>query len=226
MNDDLELFSATDLLGSLSREELERLASTIPVMDFDTGRHVFTPAYRGGVFFLLLAGRVRVYRAERGREVTLALIEAGELFGEAAFTSRRRRGAYAEALVSSRVALMSREALGGLVRSEPAVALRAMELLSERLSLYEQRIVDVSVRDVPSRLAGLLLELAEREGVVTSEGRKIATRYTHEQIAAMIGAQRVAVTRALSELRRVGAVEVRSRQIFITNTRLLKRIAA
>lgn len=56
MNDDLELFSATDLLGSLSREELERLASTIPVMDFDTGRHVFTPAYRGGVFFLLLAG--------------------------------------------------------------------------------------------------------------------------------------------------------------------------
>lgn len=167
-----------------------------------------------------------MYRAERGREVTLALIEAGELFGEAAFTSRRRRGAYAEALVSSRVALMSREALGGLVRSEPAVALRAMELLSERLSLYEQRIVDVSVRDVPSRLAGLLLELAEREGVVTSEGRKIATRYTHEQIAAMIGAQRVAVTRALSELRRVGAVEVCSRQIFITNTRLLKRIAA
>jgi CRP-like cAMP-binding protein len=225
VRDDPELLSATDLLAPLSREEVERLIPVTPVKEFEPGRHVYTPAYRGEIFFLLLEGRVRVYRAERGREITLTLIEAGELFGEAAFTTRRRRGAYAEALVSSRVALMSRDALAGLVHREPAVGLRAMELLSERPSLYEQRIVDLGARDVPSRLAGLLLQLAESEGVVTREGRKTSTRYTHEQLAAMIGAKRVAVTRALSGLRRAGAVEVRSRQIYVKNTRLLERAA-
>ncbi len=225
MRDDLELLFATDLLAPVSREGLERLVPAAPVKEFEPGRHVYTPAYRGEVFFLLLEGRVRVYRAERGREITLALIEAGELFGEAAFTNRRRRGAYAEALVASRVALMSREVFGRLLRSEPAVGMRAVELLSERLSLYEQRIVDLGAKEVPSRLAGLLLQLAESEGVVTREGYKIGTRYTHEQLAAMIGAKRVAVTRALGGLRRAGAVEVRSREIYVKNTKLLERAA-
>ncbi|HSL00610.1 MAG TPA: helix-turn-helix domain-containing protein [Rubrobacteraceae bacterium] len=86
--------------------------------------------------------------------------------------------------------------------------------------------MDLGVRDVPSRLAGLLLQLAETEGMVTRKGRKIANRYTHDQLAAMISARRVAVTRALSALRKVGAVEVRGGQIFIKNTKLLERTAA
>jgi CRP/FNR family cyclic AMP-dependent transcriptional regulator len=121
---------------------------------------------------------------------------------------------------------MSRDAFGRLLRREPAVGLKALELLGERLSLYEQRIVDLGVKGVQSRLAGLILQLAESEGVVTREGRKIPTHYTHEQLAAMIGAKRVAVTRALAGLRGAGAVEVRHRQIYVKNARLLERAAA
>ncbi len=223
--DDVEFLTSVYLFEPLSRGEIEGFAGEIPVIDFERGQNVYTPAYRGEMFFLLLRGRVRTYRTEGGREITLAVVEPGEMFGESAFAARRREGAYAEALEPSRVALMNRAHLERLLRINPQAGLKAIELLSKRLSLYENKIVDLGLKGIPSRLAGLILELAHREGVVTREGHKIPTRYTHEQLGTMIGAKRVAVTRALTELRRSGAVEVRHRQIYVRDMQALERAA-
>jgi CRP/FNR family transcriptional regulator len=78
---------------------------------------------------------------------------------------------------------------------------------------------------VPARLASLILRLADKEGVVTQESVMVPTRYTHERLGTMIGAKRVAVTRAFNQLRQVGAVEVKRRHIHIKDTEALKRIA-
>jgi CRP/FNR family cyclic AMP-dependent transcriptional regulator len=223
--DDVRLLCAVDLFEPLAREEVERLAWGIPVKTFERGQHVYTPAYRGEMFFMLLRGRVRIYRLQRGNEITLALVEAGEMFGEAAFTTRRRKGAYAETLESSRVALMGRGTLKRLLQRTPRVGLRAMELLSERISLYEERIADMSRKDVPARLASLILELAWSEGIMTREGQRIPVRYTHEQLGSMIGAKRVAVTRAMTRLRKVGAVELRKRYVYVKDADALEQIS-
>jgi CRP/FNR family transcriptional regulator, cyclic AMP receptor protein len=63
------------------------------------------------------------------------------------------------------------------------------------------------------------------EGVVTREGYRILTRYTHQQLATMIGANREAVTRAFGKLRSEGGVELRERRIFVTDQEALKRAA-
>src|SRR5215218_9737139 len=100
------------------------------------------PLTGGKIFFLLLEGRVRLYRLEAGNEVNISVSETGEMFGEAAFTTREGMGSYTRAIAPSMVAFMTRSVFHGLIRREPELAIRAMELLCERLSFYEQRIAD------------------------------------------------------------------------------------
>ena len=127
------------------------------------GEHVFTPTYRGGLFFLLLEGRVRIYRLEARQEVTISVLEAGEMFGEAAFTSRDGKGSYAQAIAVSKVAYLNRSTFYRLIQRDPDLGIRAIELLGERLSFYEQRIADMGLKKVPARLASLILQLVEKD---------------------------------------------------------------
>ena len=220
------LISGVDLFELLSPERIKRIAQGIPSKDFGVGEHVFTRAYKGEIFFLLLEGRVRVYRLEAGREVTIGILEVGEMFGEAAFAPREGMGSYAQAIAPSKVGFLTRSIFYRLVRREPELGIRAVELLSERLSFYEQRIADIALKKVPARLASVILQLVEQDGVVTGDDRyRILTRYTHEELAAMIGAKRVAVSRAMKELREVGAVGRAGRHIVVEDTKALQRIA-
>lgn len=219
------LLSAVDLLESLSREEVERLGRRLPEMSLAGGQVLFTPAHRGKVIFLLLRGRVRLYRVGEGREITLGVVGTGGMFGEAALTAGRRHGTYAQAAEPSEVALMSRDTFQRLVRDRPEVGLKATELLSRRLAFCEDRMADMGLKEVPARMAGLVLHLCESEGVVTGEGYKIPTRYTHQQLGEMVGAKRVATTRALSKLRKIGAVEFRQRRIYVRDVKALQRVA-
>jgi CRP/FNR family transcriptional regulator, cyclic AMP receptor protein len=227
LNEDHTMFlSGVDLFALLSQEQLRRIAYGIPAKSFEVGEHVFTPIYRGEVFFLLLEGRVRIYRIEAGQEVTIGVLEAGEMFGEAAFTSRAGKGSYAQAIAVSRIAFLTRSTFYRLIRREPELGIRAIELLGERLSFYEQRIADMGLKKVPARLASLILQLVEAEGVVTGKGRyRLSTHYTHEQLALMVGAKRVAVSRAMKDLREAGAVETGRRRIMIKDAEALGRIA-
>jgi CRP/FNR family transcriptional regulator, cyclic AMP receptor protein len=224
--DHTTLLSGVDLFALLSQEQLGRIAFAIPAKSFEVGEHVFTPTYRGEVFFLLLEGRVRIYRLEAGQEVTIGVLEAGEMFGEAAFTSREGKGSYAQAIAASRIAFLNRSIFYRLIRRDPELGIRAIELLGERLSFYEQRIADMGLKKVPARLASLILQLAETDGIVTGKGRyRLGTHYTHEQLALMIGAKRVAVSRAMKGLREAGAVETGRRSIVVKNAEALGRIA-
>ena len=224
--DHTNTFSGVELFSLLSRAKIERITQGIPSKHFEVGEHVFTPAYRGQLFFLLLEGRVRVYRLEAERELTIGVLEFGEMFGEAVFTPRAGKGSYAQAITPSKVAFLTRSTFSRLIHREPEVGVRAVELLSERLSFYEQRIADIGLKKVPARLASLILQLAEREGIVTSYERyRISTRYTHEDLAAMLGTGRVAVSRAMKDLREAGAVGIAGRRIVVEDSRALERIA-
>lgn len=220
------LLTRVGLFAMLSQEQLGRLAHGIPAKSFEVGEHIFTSAYRGEVFFLLLEGRVRIYRLEAGQEVTISVLEAGEMFGEAAFTSREGKGSYAQAIAASKIAFLNRSTFYRLIQRDPELGIRAIELLGERLSFYEQRIADMGLKKVPARLASLILQLTESDGIVTGKGRyRLSTHYTHEQLALMIGAKRVAVSRAMNGLREAGVVETGRQRIVVKDADALTRIA-
>jgi CRP/FNR family transcriptional regulator, cyclic AMP receptor protein len=84
----------------------------------------------------------------------------------------------------------------------------------------------MGLKEVPARLASLILQLVETEGIVTGKGRyRLSSHYTHEQLVLMVGAKCVTVSRAMKGLREAGAVETGRRRIVIKNAKALGRIA-
>jgi CRP/FNR family transcriptional regulator len=123
------------------------------------------------------------------------------------------------------VVSLGRDDLEGLIMKKPEVGLRLVRELAERLHASEARYAGIVGKDVPTRLATLILALVDSEGLVTNESYRIPTRYTHDQIASMIGCKRVAVTRAFSRLKEVGAVELKERRILVKDLDALRGLA-
>ena len=222
----LRLLSMVDVLEPLSEEELEEFSRLVPDTHVERGRVFYAPGDESEALFVLKRGKVRIYKAvPEGWEFTLAVVEAGTVFGEMSLTAQRMREAYAEATEPSDICVLRREDLEWLVRSNPGVGLAMMRVLSERLRACEERMEDIGLKDVPARLAGLILQLAESEGVMTPEGPKIPAHYTHRQLASMIGASRESVTRAFTKLRRGGAVELKDRRIYVRDIEILRGTA-
>ena len=175
---------------------------------------------------LLLEGRARVYEeGPAGQELTVSVVEGGTLVGATGFAPCRSRGLRVEALEASIVCGVRRQAFEELVDRNPTLGTRVACLLGERLIEAQERLADLARKEVPERLASQILRLVGSEGVVTREGYRIPTRYTHRHLATMIGANREAVTRAFGKLRSDGGVELRNRQILVTDSEALRRIA-
>ena len=226
LQEQIRLLSMVDILGPLSDEEMEDLAKRTPDTFLDQGDVLYSPRDSTERLFILKKGRVQVYEVDRGGdEITLSMVEDGNVFGEMALTGQSLEGLYVRALTPSTVVSLRREELEKLIMNKPEVGLRLVRELAERLHASEARYADIIGKDVPARLATLILQLVDSEGVVSSESYRIPTHYTHEQLASMIGCKRVAVTRAFSRLKEAGAVQLKDRHIIVKDINALKDMA-
>ena len=226
LQEQVHLLSMVDIFGPLSPGEMEDLAKRTPDTFLERGDVLYSPQDGADRLFILKKGRVQVYEVDRGgEEITLSVIEGGSVFGEMALTGQKLEGLYVRALVPSTVVSLGRDDLEGLIMKKPEVGLRLVRDLAERLHASEARYAGIVGKDVPARLATLILTLVDSEGLVGAESYRIPTRYTHEQLASMIGCKRVAVTRAFSRLKEVGAVELRERHIVVKDLGILKGLA-
>jgi len=225
----VELLSGVDIFEGFSHEEVREILRDLlrrnAEIKLQEGEVFYTPREPDGKFFILKQGRVRIYKMEGSREFTLEMVDAGTIFGEVAFTPHRLRDAYAEAMEPSILLAVERDDVEHLIKEKPLVGLRIISLLSERLHYYETRMEDVTLKEVPARLASLILFLVESEGVQIPGEIRIPTRYTHEHLGTMIGANREAVTRAFGRLQDEGAVQLRRRLIYVENVEALERTA-
>jgi CRP-like cAMP-binding protein len=224
-DEEVELLSRVDLFDSLSREEIRQLLDENSEVRLEEGETFYAPWEHDGNLFILKKGRMRLYKTEGAREFTLEVLEAGTIFGEMAFTPHRLRQSFARAVEPSVVFVMDHAGVERLITEKPQVGLRMISLLSERLHYYETRMEDVTLKAVPARLASLILILVESEGVQIPGEIRIPTRYTHEHLCTMIGANREAVTKAFGRLQDEGAVQLRRRLIYVEDVEALQRVA-
>jgi len=229
IQDHVELLSRVDVFESLSEEEIREVLSDLlqrnAEINLRAGEVFYTPQQPDGKLFILTKGRVRLYKMEATREFTLEVVDAGTVFGEVSFTPHAFRESYAEAMEPSVVFAMERVEVERLILQKPKVGIRIIRLLSERLHYYETRMQDVTLKEVPARLASLILFLVKSEGVQSPGEIRIPTSYTHEHLGTMIGANREAVTRAFGRLQDEGALQIRRRLIYVEDLGALQRTA-
>jgi CRP/FNR family transcriptional regulator, cyclic AMP receptor protein len=220
------LLTMVDILGPLSEEEMEALSKRTPDTFLEQGDVLYSPQDGTQRLFILKKGRVQLYEVDQsGEEITLSVIEDGNVFGEMALTGQSLEGVYVRALTPSTVVSLRREDLEMLIMKKPEVGLRLVRELAQRLHASERRYADIIGKDVPARLATLILTLVDSEGLVTNESYRIPTHYTHEQLASMIGCKRVAVTRAFSKLKESGAIQLKERHIVVKDLGALANLA-
>ena len=227
LEEKVRLLSMVDVFEQLSREELEDLAHRASDTHLRQGEDLRTRQEGGGKLYAVKEGRVQLYVAlPNDGEVTLSVVEEGSIFGEVALTGERLgEQVSARALVPSLVCILKTEDVKQLIESNPRVGLAMVRMLSERLRDAEARLAELAHKQVPARLANLILKLSATEGIMTRDGIRIDTPYTHRQLGTMIGANREVVTRAMIGLREQGAVEVVGRRIHLRDHEALEREA-
>jgi CRP/FNR family transcriptional regulator, cyclic AMP receptor protein len=221
------LLARVDILEPVPPEEIRAIVRRSAFTHLEARDAILVdPGEHEERLLLLLEGRARVCEeGPAGRELTVSVVEGGTLVGATGFACCHPWGLRVEALEPSIFCGLRRRAFEELVGRNPTVGIWVARLLGERLIGTEGRLADLARKEVPERLASQILRLLESEGLVTPGGYKLPTRYTHQQLATMIGANREAVTRAFGKLRCRGAVELRSRRILVTDLETLERIA-
>ena len=215
-----------DILASLSLEEIECLVLLSASVYLGTG-DTFALDEKRQALLLLTSGRVRVHEPNvRGPGLTISMVEDRTVVAQTGFAARSSRAVVVEALEPSVLQVLEGEDFEDLVRRKPEVGLKTIRILSQRLSTYEDRLSDLVHKEVPARLATLILDLSEHQVITTAHGGCIIpTRYTHQQLASIVRSNREAVTRALGRLRKACAVEIRNRRIHVTDADALERLA-
>jgi len=209
------------LFSALGETDLRQLLGTCPTKSIAGGSQVFGPSQRAESFYVILAGKVKLYKlSPKGDEQILHLYGPGRTFGEAAVWTGVRYPAHAEAVVDSTLLVVSRSVLKGLIGANTELALAMLAGMSAKLREFNQLIEQLSLRDVPARLAGILLELPAKAGADT-----VVLKQTKRQLAAQIGTIPETLSRAFKKLSTAGLIEVDGRQITILDPEALADLA-
>jgi CRP/FNR family transcriptional regulator, cyclic AMP receptor protein len=226
--DKLSYLRRIDILCDLDSDEIAALGKRAPMQRVPAGTVFFSPEQTAEVLFVLKEGRVRLYRLSAdGKALTTAVLEAGTIFGEMAMLGQQLHQSYAEALSPCLLCLMSREDVKSILLSEPRVAARIAEILGRRLISAEQRLSDFAFKNLPQRLASLLLQQARppqnRLFRVANGPREV--RFTHEALAEMVGTYRETATKILNELRAQGLIELKRGCVLLVNEPALRALS-
>jgi CRP-like cAMP-binding protein len=215
----LRYLSEMDIFQDLTQEEMHWMESITTMTTCEKGRVFYTPDERGEVLFLLKKGRVQLYRiSTEGKKLVIATLGPGSIFGEMAIIGQGMHNTFAEALEDCTLCVMGRGDLERVLLNKPKVGLRILEALGQRLREAEARLEDIAFKNIPARLASLLLRLYEEHGSVI-EG------YTHQDLAEMIGTYRETTTQILNDFKRNGLLNIGRKRLELLDIEGLRQVA-
>ncbi len=199
-----------DIFQDLSKDDMREMDQTTTMSTCRKGKIFYQPQDTTEVLFILKKGRVQLYRlSPEGKKLIVASVGAGTIFGEMSIIGQGMQNTFAEASSDCLLCVMSRHDVERLILGKPAVALRIMELMADRLSQAESQLEDMAFKSIPTRLALLLLRLSEDQ-----DGNRIYG-YTHQDLAEAIGTYRETATQTLNEFKANNLIEIGRKRIDI-----------
>jgi CRP-like cAMP-binding protein len=197
-----------------------------PSRRFQHGQVVLHQGERSESLYLVRDGAVRLCAVlPSGREVVVALLGAGDLFGESALAGPEPSPVEARTVGGVIVTAIPVPGLHAVLLRNPATAVEILRLLASRLHRTSATLQDALGRDLSARLCRSLCELARRHGVPDGGGVRVALPLTQEDLGRMVGATREAVNRTLVGLSRRGLVRTEERRYVIPDLAALEGLA-
>lgn len=208
------------LFDGMPEGEIKKLAKFLDERQVNKMQIIFDPEDQDKAFFIK-KGLVEVYAlTEDGKKVILETLGPGSFF--AAVGSRGDQANFLEASEEAFICVTTKERLFQMISSEPNLARQVVEdLISQLLEAREQSSI-LATGSVREKLSYVLHRLARKYGRSRGARVKIEKRFTHEDLANMIGSSRETVTKMLSSLEEEGAV-VRQGKFFEISSSFLHK---
>lgn len=212
------------LVGLLPPAAQRRLLAISRQGDFGPGERIFSRLDAADHMFVVIRGRVKIFLSGGGRRrKTFAYLGAGDFFGEMAVITGKTRSASAEAVEPTSLLLIHKNDFRKLMEKDQKLCFYLLQAVSDRLRVADEEIEDLLFRNVLGRVAKTLRDLSKPDGKTVGPVT-LPRRYTHQDLADLVGTTREPLSRALATLRRAGLVDARDGSIVLLEPEKLDQI--
>lgn len=207
----------SQLFAGLSKDERDLIDRNLATATFVRGKRFFDVDDASTTIYFVRRGRVRLTRVgDDSKSLTIAIIDAGGVFGEGALLGLPTAGVYAEAIEDGVVGTIPTNTLRELMHRIPRLGMNMLELVGRRMNRSERLAEEIAYWSVRRRFAHLVLELDDRYGHPTMDGSRIINQnFTQGELAEMVGATRKAVAILIGELRTKNVLDTQGKRLVI-----------
>ncbi len=205
-----EVLASSELFGGLSSEHLDEIERIAVIKQYGRGESIFFEGDPGTGFYMVATGRVKIFKTSiSGKEQILHIFGAGEPFGEVPVFHGQPFPANATALEKTSLIFFSRQAFVDIVHTMPSLVMNMLAVLSMRLRRFTTQIENLSLKEVPARLAGYLLYVAEEQGNV----KQVELQISKGQLASLLGTIPETLSRIFAKMSEEGLISVDGKMI-------------
>jgi len=223
MKNIIKIIAGIPLFSGLSAKQLADVKDVAIDRQYQKGEFIFSEGDEGNGFYVLVAGRVEIYKASpEGKEKILHIFGPGEPFGEVPVFSGDRFPANARTLVKSHLLFFPRQAFVNLIAANPALALKMMAVLSMRLRQFTVQIEHLTLKEVPGRLAAYLIYSLQEQA---NHGNCISLNISKGQLASLLGTIPETLSRILARMAKQHLIKVEGKEIEVLDLVGLEALA-
>lgn len=191
--------------------------------NFKRGQHIFSEGDEGAGFYVVISGKVKIFKlSAEGKEQIMHVFGPGEPFAEVAVFAGANFPANAVALEKSRIFFFPRQSFIALIKENPALAMNMLAELSLRLKRFAHMIEDLSLKEVPGRLANHILLLADEQ----NNEREVTLGLAKAHLASLLGTIPETLSRILTRMSKQGLIDSQGPTITILDYDALSDLAS
>lgn len=202
----------TPLFSGLPDDQLGALVRILVVKTFSRGEIIFSEGDDCTGFYITETGSVKISKLSfEGKEQILHIFGSGEPFGEVPVFTGKPYPANAMAIKKSKVLFFPGKEFRAVLLEDPSIALNMLAILSMRLKQFTVQVENLSLKEVPGRLAGHILWLSKEQG----NTEVVILEISKGQLASLLGTIPETLSRILGKMSSGGLIEVDGKRILI-----------
>jgi len=213
-------FENFNLVKTLPSRELMRLNTSTKMTKAPKKQIIYFPDESSNSVYLVKQGKVKISRmSEDGREIIIAILGPGEIFGESAITDKgSKREEFAEATEDTILCNMFSEVIHELMENDAAFGFRITKIIGFRLKRIQSRFESLIFKPSDERVKSFIKDLVNEEGKKNINGEiELKLNLTHEDIGKLTATSRQTVTTVLNDLERRNLITYNRSKIIVKN---------